>query len=130
MTSFRKSYTFIAFLLLRSFKKKNILCFINAFKHRGLQYELFMNIQIRLCPLIRKKKATAFSDLLSREKKRNFCRTVIPQGYMLSFFCDFFSLSRLCFASREDNKMTRSRSRQSCCFSSRVTDEDCSVVPV
>lgn len=105
MTSFRKSYTFIAFLLLHSFKnKKNILWFINAFKHRGLQNELFMNIQIRLCPLIRKKDGTAFSDKLSRGKKKKFFQECATLGNMLFFY--LFSLSTFCFASRKDNMMT------------------------
>lgn len=129
MTSFRKSYTFIAFLLLHSFKK-NILCFINAFKHRGPQNELFMNIQMRLLPFNIKEKMAQPLVICCQEIKTFFFlfRSVLRLGDML--FLDFFSLWSFCSTSRQDNMRTRGMVSQCYCVFSRVTGESRSVVSV
>lgn len=47
-------------------KKKKTFCFTNAFKGRGLQIELSMNIQMRLCPFKGRKKRSQWQKKILR----------------------------------------------------------------
>lgn len=74
---------------LKKQNKKKTLCFINALKHRGLQNELFMHIQIRLCPLIR-IKARSLVVCCQEEQKQEITGVLerwAARTFLTYFYC-------------------------------------------
>lgn len=103
MTSFRKSYTLIAFYCCVLFKKT----FCVSLMHSKTEVYKMSRLWIfnRGFALLREKKKMAFSDVLPREKRGRFLQESYNTGLRGGGFLDFFSLSRSCFESRKDNIM-------------------------
>lgn len=90
--------------------------FINAFKLRGSHNELFMNILIRLCPLIRKKRRHSLRWFPVKERKKERCFsvnviTIEDILFLTSFHCQDSVLHL-----KREKKMTWSKA--SPCYSS------------
>lgn len=131
MTSFRKSYTLIAFYCCVLFKKT----FCVSLMHSKTEVYKMSRLWIfnRGFALLREKKKMAFSDVLPRKKRGRFLQESYNTGLRGGGFLDFFSLSRSCFESRKDNIMIWSQKLHYSMvlfFFSPVTDRNKSVISI